>query len=233
MRLTGWILCCALLPATLAVRAGVITVFAAASLTDCLTEIARDYQTATGEQVEFNFAASSLLARQIQDGAPADIFFSADEAKMDTLASTELIATNTRATRLSNSLVIVVPAGSALKISAATDLTQSTVQRLALADPAGVPAGIYAKEWLQALGLWTALQPKVVPCLNVRATLAAVESGNAETGIVFKTDAAISEKVRAVCTASPSQTPPIRYPMAMVRATRQPALARKFLAWLE
>jgi molybdate transport system substrate-binding protein len=233
MRLTGWILCLGVLLHSVAARAGVVTVFAAASLTDCLTEMGRDYQAATGEQVEFNFAASSTLARQIEDGAPADIFFSADEAKMDALAGKGLIATNTRVKRLSNSLVIVVPVNSDLKIGSASDLNRPEVQRLALADPKAVPAGVYARAWLQKLGFWAGLEPKVVPCLNVRAALAAVESGDAEAGIVFKTDAAISKKVKVAFAAPLSETPPISYPMAMVAACKEPALAKQFLAWLK
>ncbi len=167
-----------------------VMVFAAASLTDSLKAIRASYESNATDHIEFNFAGSSTLARQIAEGAPADIFFSADEAKMDALAAKGLIEAGTRQSRLGNSLVVVVPADSPLSIRGAADLTQPQVEKIALADPAAVPAGIYAKGWLQKSGLWPALQSwRVVPTENVRAALAAVESGNVEAGVVYKTDA--------------------------------------------
>ena len=171
--------------------AATLHVFAAASLTDSLKEIAAAYEKQTGDKVMFNFGASSFLARQIEEGAPADIFFSADEAKMDGLEKKGLIIKETRTSRLSNSLVIVVTSDSALPIHSAKDLAGPAVKRVALADPKTVPAGIYAKQYLQCAGLWSAIKPKVVPTDNVRAALAAVESGNVEAGMVYKTDASI------------------------------------------
>src|SRR6059036_1497290 len=120
-----------------------INVFAAASLTDSLKEIAVAYEKQTGEKVVFNFGASSFLARQIEEGAPADIFFSADEARMNGLEKKGLIAKETRKSRLSNSLVIVVSADSSFTIQSAGDLAEPKVKRIALADPKTVPAGIY------------------------------------------------------------------------------------------
>ena len=140
-----------------------------------MKEIAAAYEKSAGDKVVFNFGASSLLARQIEEGAPADVFFSADEAKMDGLEKKGLIVKGTRRSRLSNSLVIVVAADSTLSIKTATDLTASQVKRLALADPKTVPAGLYAKEYLERVKLWPALAAKVVPTDNVRAALAAVE----------------------------------------------------------
>ena len=227
-----WTLLFGLLWTTLGARAGTITVFGATSLTDALTEIGQDYERETGEKVVFNFAASSILARQIQDGAPADVFFSADEAKMDGLARQGLIATNTRVRRLSNTLVVVVPLDAKAAALTAADLAKPEIQRVALADPKAVPAGIYAKAWLTRLGLWAAVEPKVIPALNVRAALAMVESGNVEAGIVFKTDAAISRKVKVACAAPTDETPEISYPMAIVQETKQTELARKFLDFL-
>lgn len=206
-----------------------VTVFAAASLTESLKEIAAAYEKQSGDKIVFNLGASSVLARQIEEGAPADIFFSADEAKMDALEKKNLIVKETRRSRLSNSLVIVVASDSALPLRVASDLTNSAVQRLALADPKTVPAGIYAKEYLTKAGLWSALEKKVVPLDNVRAALAAVEAGNAQAGLVYKTDAGISKKVKVAHEVPVNDGPAISYPLALVKEGKQPAAARKFL----
>ncbi len=208
-----------------------ITVFAAASLTDALKEIATGYEKTTGEKVQFNFAASNTLAQQIQAGAPADIFFSADEAKMDALDKAGLIAKDTRKDLLGNSLVIITPEDG-LKITKAEDLTQPSVKHLSLGDTKAVPAGVYAKAWLERVKLWEALQPKVVPAENVRAAMAVVESGNAEAGIVYKTDAAISKKVKVAMEIPVAEGPKITYPAAVVKESRNADAARKFLTHL-
>lgn len=208
-----------------------ITVFAAASLTDSLKEIATSYEKAAGEKVRFNFAASNTLAQQIKAGAPADIFFSADAAKMDALAAAGLIAKATRRNLLGNSLVIVTPARGPA-IASAMDLAGPAIKHLSIGDPREVPAGIYAKAWLEKAGLWAALQPKIVPAESVRTALAVVESGNAEAGIVYKTDAAISKKVKVVMEIPAADTPGVIYPAAVVADSRNTAAARKFLAHL-
>jgi molybdate transport system substrate-binding protein len=214
-----------------AVHAATLTVFAAASLTDGLREIGRNYEQATGDKIEFNFAASSILARQIEEGAPADVFFSADEAWMDALEKKGLV--KTRRNRLSNSLVIVVAADSPLSIRSPKDLTRKDILHVALADPQSVPAGIYAKEYLGKLHLWDEIAPKVVPMGNVRAALAAVESGDAEAGIVYKTDAAISKKTRVAYAVPRSDGPAISYPMAVMNETKDPKAAQSFLKYLD
>ncbi len=216
-----------------AVHAATIAVFAAASLTDGLREIARDYQIKTGDKIEFNFAASSLLARQIEEGASADIFFSADEARMDALEKKGLVEKKSRRSRLSNSLVIVVAADSTLSIQSPKDLTTEKIAHIALADPQSVPAGIYAREYLRNVHLWDAIAPKVVPMANVRAALAAVEYGDAEAGIVYKTDAAISKKTRVACAVPPQDAPKISYPMAVMKEAKEPKAARAFLEYLD
>ena len=213
----------------MSLRAAELTVFAAANLTDALKEIGAVYEKQSGDRIIFNFSASSTLARQIEEGAPADIFFSADEAKMDGLEKKGLILKDTRKSRLSNSLVIVVPAEGGAAIENARDLATDKVKRLALAEPKTVPAGIYAKEFLQKQKLWPAVEAKVIPCENVRAALAAVESGNVEAGIVYKTDAAISKKVKVAYEVPRSEGPEIRYPMAVVRDSSHVAAARKLL----
>ena len=209
-----------------------LNVFAAASLTDALKEIGVAYQQQSGDKIAFNFGASSLLARQIEEGAPADIFFSADEAKMDGLAAKGLISEHTRKSRLSNSLVIVTSADSELKITSPADLAGSKVRRIALADPKSVPAGVYSKAFLEREKLWPQVESKIVPVDNVRAALAAVESGNIEVGMVFKTDAAISKKVKIAFEVPPDTGSKISYPMAVTKNAKQVESAQKFVEYL-
>jgi molybdate transport system substrate-binding protein len=228
--LTGWLVLPGL---ALSVRAAEVNVFAAASLTDSLRQIATAYEKQSGDKIMFNFGASSTLARQIEAGVPADIFFSADEAKMDGLEKKGLIDPATRKSRLGNSLVVVVPADSTLSIQSARDLTNTSVERIALADPKAVPAGVYAKAWLEQQHLWSVMETKVVPTENVRAALAAVESGNVEAGIVYKTDAGISKKVKVAYEVPLKDAPEIIYPLALVKEGGQPKAAQKFLQYLE
>ena len=225
------LLCSAIAVSTPAVHAETITVFAAASLTDSLKVAAQRYEEQSHDKIEFNFAGSSLLARQIEEGAPADIFFSADAQWMDVLEKKGLIAKETRKDRLSNSLVIIVPKDSPPWISSPRDLLQARIGRLALADPKAVPAGIYAREYLQKQNLWTAVEPKVIPTANVRAALAAVASGNVDAGIVYKTDAAISKQVRVAYEIPAGDGPEIIYPMAAVKGPAK-AAAKNFLEYL-
>jgi molybdate transport system substrate-binding protein len=210
-----------------------LNVFAAASLADALKEIGAAYQQQTGVKLAFNFGASSLLARQIEEGAPADLFFSADEAKMDQLQKKALVLAGTRKSKLSNALVIVVAADSPLKIASAQDLTQPAVKRIALAEPKTVPVGIYAKAYLERLQLWASVERKLVPTDNVRGALAAVEAGNVEAGIVYKTDAAISRKVRVAYEVPAKEAPKISYPMAVIKESKQADAAGKLLHYLD
>jgi molybdate transport system substrate-binding protein len=219
--------------ASVNIRAAEITVFAAASLTDSLKEIAAGYEKTSGDKITFNFGASSTLARQIDAGAPADIFFSADEAQMDGLAKKDLIDPATRKSRLGNMLVVVIATDSTLQINSASDLTNAAVKQIALADPKAVPAGVYAKAWLTQQQLWPAIEPKVVPTENVRGALAAVESGNVEAGVVYKTDAGISKKVKVAYEVSAKDAPDISYPMALVKESKQPDAAKDFLNYLD
>ncbi|MDQ6802292.1 MAG: molybdate ABC transporter substrate-binding protein [Acidobacteriota bacterium] len=202
--------------------AATIRVSAAASLMDALGEIARKYQKAA---IVFNFGASSLLSRQIIEGAPADVFISADEIQMDRLQQRGLVAL--RKNILSNTLVVVVPAGSRIAIRSPNDL--ASVGRIALAQPDSVPAGVYAKAWLVKAGVWDRVAGKVVPTENVRAALAAVESGNVDAGIVYATD--ISRKVRVAFRVTSG--PKITYPAAVLTQSRERAAARRFLDYLQ
>jgi molybdate transport system substrate-binding protein len=214
------------------VAAAEIKVLAAASLTDVLQAIAGDYEKESGDKLVFNFAASSVLERQIEAGAPADIFFSADEAKMEAADQHGLIALGTRKSLLSNALVIVVEKDGSTQIKDARDLAKSDVKKVALAEPSSVPAGVYAKAYLEKMGLWAAISGKVVPTENVRAALAAVESGNVEAGFVFKTDAAISKKVRIAYEVTAAEGPKISYPVAVVKDSEHMKEAWHFLEYL-
>lgn len=214
-------------------QAAEINVSAAASLSDALRAIATNYEKQSGDKLVFNLGASSTLARQIEAGAPADIFFSADEAKMNGLEKKGLIDTTTSRSRLSNSLVVVVPFDSQATVSNAFALTNASFKKIALADPKAVPAGIYTKLWLDKFQLWPLIEPKVVPTENVRAALAAVESGNVEASVVYLTDAKIAKKVRIAYTVPAADAPKISYPCALLKETKQPGAARNFLKYLD
>jgi molybdate transport system substrate-binding protein len=214
------------------ISAAELTVYAAASLTDAMNEIGPAYEKESGDKLQFNFGASNMLARQIDEGAPADLFFSADEAKMDALEKKDLLLPGTRRSLLSNLLVIVVPADASAAPKSAADLAKPEFKKIALAEPQTVPAGIYAREYLQKIGLWDAVKEKVVPTENVRAALAAAESGNVEAGIVYKTDSLISKKVKIAVEIPAAEGPKISYPVAVLRSSKQPERARKFAEYL-
>lgn len=217
---------------TLPLAADEVLVFAAASLTDVLQEIARSYESASGDTIIFNFASSSVLARQIREDAPADLFISADELRMNELQKRGLIDPKTRQSVLSNTLVVVVPASGGMKISSATDLIDDRIRTVALADPASVPAGIYARQHLLKIGAWGRVARKVIPMENVRGALSAVESGNVDCGIVYRTDALISKHVRVAVEIPREQGPAISYPFAITMNAPAPEAARRFLAHL-
>jgi molybdate transport system substrate-binding protein len=206
-----------------------VTVFAAASLTDALREVGAVFEARTGHKVVYNFGASSDLARQIRAGAPVDLFFSADGPQMDALERAGLVKADERVDVLSNALVIVVPASSRRALSSAADLLGC--ERIALADPQAVPAGVYARTYLESLGLWSRIKDKVVPLLNVRAALAAVESEHADAGVVYRTDAALSSRVRVALEVPSGQGPPIAYPLASIVGSKKAAALelRRFL----
>ncbi len=212
--------------------AATVTVFAAASLTDSLQQIAAGYEKTSGDKIVFNFGASGTLARQIEAGAPADIFFSADEAKANGLEKEGLLVNGSRKSLLGNALVIVTPPDAAA-VHSPDELTNAVIQRLAVGDVKYVPAGTYAKIYLEKKRLWRVLEPKVVPCENVRAVLAAVASGNVDAGVVYKTDAAISKNVRIAFEVPAADGPKISYPLALVKDSPQPAAAGKFMKYLE
>ena len=209
-----------------------VNVSAAASLTDVMTEIAANYQKQTSNIIVLNFGASSVLSRQISEHEPADIFLSANEAKMDDLQKAGLIQTETRRDLLSNSLVIVVRDDSKLTIGSPEELI-SKAEKIAIANPRAVPAGIYTKQYLSSLGLWDKLESKMVPTEDVRAALAAVESGNVDAGFVYKTDADISLKVKIAFSVPVEKGPAIRYPVAIIKEAKNKSAAEDFLRYLE
>lgn len=204
-----------------------VTIFAAASATDAVNEIAEAYAAQGGGSLRPVVASSSTLARQIDQGAPADIFLSANVTWMDHLDQGGLLAPGTRVPLLSNRLVLVAPAESPLQLRLAPGLALRGLLgdgRLALGDPAHVPAGIYAKQALEALGLWDQVADRLAQASNVRAALALVDRGEVAAGIVYETDAAIAPRVRIVDAFPDAVTPPITYPLAIVAGRDTPAV---------
>jgi molybdate transport system substrate-binding protein len=208
-----------------------LLVFAAASTTEAMQDIGKEFQAKTGNTVQFSFGGSSSLARQLLAGAPADVFISADVASMNAVEKAGLLpAKNGRRDLLGNRLVVVAPRDSTLKVSSAQDL--AAVKRLSLADPAAVPAGVYAKSWLTAEKMWDALEPHVIPALDVRAALAAVEVGAADAALVYQTDALVTQRVKVLYRVPLAQTPPIRYPASWLVRSKKAAVAQAFTQFL-
>jgi molybdate transport system substrate-binding protein len=206
-----------------------VLLFAAASLTDAMKELGAAFEKRTGDHVAMGFGASSDLARQIEAGAPADVFFSADAAKVEQLEKAGLVDPAERREVLSNVLVVVVPADAKTTIGEPRDLTK--LGRVALGNPDSVPVGIYAKKWLESVGIWQELSSKIVPTVDVRASLAAAESGHVEAAIVYATDAAISKRVRVAYRVPRDQGPPIAYVLAPIKTSKKPA-ARELTRFL-
>jgi molybdate transport system substrate-binding protein len=220
-----------ILALSVSLHAAEINVYAASSLTDAMKEIGAVYEKESGAHLAFNFAASSTLARQIEEGAPADIFFSADDAQMDRLQKGDRLEASTRRDLLSNTLVIVAPSESRITLSSAADLSRQT-QKIAVGDPKLVPVGVYARAYLERLNLWKEIEPKIIPTENVRAALAVVESGNVDAAFVYKTDANVSKEVKIIFSV-PAEETAIHYPAALVKQTPRKPEAEKFLAYLE
>ena len=211
-----------LAPAATAAERGPL-VMAAASLQESLTEAADVWAAKGHPKPILSFAASSALARQLLAGAPADLFLSADEPWMDAVAKAGLLRANSRTTLLGNRLVLIAPVSSKVQLTPVRGFPLARALgdgRLALADSDAVPAGKYAKAALTALGVWSAVAAKIAPAENVRAAMALVERGAAPLGIVYATDARASRSVRVVGTFPASSHPPIRYPVALLKASR-------------
>ncbi|HKB80941.1 MAG TPA: molybdate ABC transporter substrate-binding protein [Thermoanaerobaculia bacterium] len=198
-----------------------LQVAAAASLQDALQAAGANYEKARGEHVDFAFAGSNVLAMQIRAGAPIDVFISADEKTMDAVASQ--IVPGTRRDLLSNELVVV----SLQPLHGMADLLK--VPRIALGDPSAVPAGVYTREYFQRIGVWAAIEPHVIPTANVRAALAAADGGNADAAVVYRTDALLARRAHIAFAITGPEAPVVRYPAAVLRQSRDPAAARRFL----
>lgn len=213
-----------------------LTVFAAASLTDALRALGQAWQQKGNPAPRFSFAASSGLARQIEQGAPADLFISADEPWADYLQERNLLVNATRVSPIGNSLVLISPADAARPVALARDTNLVALLgpqgRIATGDPAHVPVGRYAQAALTWMGQWDALAPRLARADSVRSALLLVERGEAPYGIVYGTDAAISQGVRVVGTFPAESHTPVTYPFAVTRRAEGNAQARAFLAFL-
>jgi molybdate transport system substrate-binding protein len=224
-------------------NAPAVVVFAAASLTDAVSEVARAFSargTGSGSEptdrtlVRTSFAASSVLAKQIEAGAPADVFLSADSDWMDYLEQRKLLRAGTRRDLLGNELVLIAPVSSAVQVTLGprVDLTAALAGgRLATGDPDSVPVGRYAQAALMHLGIWDQVEPRLVRAENVRMALEYVARREASLGIVYRTDALAEKRVRLVDVFPPSTHPPITYPVALTAGATPTAAA--FEAFLD
>jgi molybdate transport system substrate-binding protein len=209
-----------------------VTVSAAASLREVMTELEAEYEAAhPGVEVRTNFAASGALRQQIEQGAPVDLFVSAAAAPMDALAKSGRVDAATRRVLAGNELVLIVPAQGST-VNAFADLARAEVRRVALGAPASVPAGEYAQEVLRAAGVLEAVRAKAVYAQDVRQVLAFVSSGNADAGIVYRTDAAVTKRVRVAAVAPSGSHRAIEYPVAIVNGGPNTEGARAYLTFL-
>jgi molybdate transport system substrate-binding protein len=209
-----------------------LKISAGTSLSEAMTEIAAIYEKEHGEKPQLNLGGSNALARQIMAGAPCDVFLSADVATLNLLRGEDLLHENSITELLGNSLVVITPASSTLRISGAADLASPSIKRLALGDPTAVPAGVYARMWLEGTKQWDKVSGKIVATENVRAALTAVASANAQAGVVYRTDAMISKDIRVAYEIPANQVPPIIYPAAVTKSSPDPGKAIRFISFL-
>ncbi|BAZ09123.1 molybdenum ABC transporter periplasmic molybdate-binding protein [Calothrix sp. NIES-4071] len=209
-----------------------LLVSAAASLKEVLEEVKTNYQQSRpGVTVNYNFGASGALLQQIQQGAPADVFISAAKRQVDTLEQAGQLVSGTRKNLAKNRLVLIVPRN-VTNVTSFFNLTRDDIRKIAIGEPRSVPAGQYAEQVLKQLKIYDKIRPKFVFANNVRQVLAAVESGNADAGLVYRTDAAISNKVKTVVSASETYHAPIIYPAAVLKQSKNQQAAREFLQYL-
>ncbi|MGF1690998.1 molybdate ABC transporter substrate-binding protein [Photobacterium kagoshimensis] len=230
----AWLVCgVGLVASQYTYAAETVTVFAASSLTNAVTELSDRYQEKNGVDSRLSFASSSALARQISQGAPADIYISANVKWMDYLQSLQVIENDSRKPLLENSLVMVAPLSypnDTVTPSASWDVAATLMDtRMAVGDPNHVPAGRYAQQALENLGVWEAAKPHLARANNVRSALVLVERGESNLGIVYKTDAKISKKVKIVAEFPDSSHAPIRYPMAIVKNKATPVVQNYYM----
>lgn len=208
-----------------------LNVFAAASLTDAAQELQKLYNKEHPDiKIVYNFASSGTLQKQIEEGAPADLFISAGKKQMDTLQEAGLIVDSTRQNLLGNELVLIVPQDSS--VSSFKDLATDKIGKIGIGTPETVPVGKYSQEALTTMGIWESLQPKLVMAKDVRQVLTYVESNNVDAGLVYRSDTYGVDKVRIVETAPAESHSPIVYPMAIVKASQQQAAAEDFFTFL-
>lgn len=210
-----------------------LLVSAAASLQDALEKIQPGFEADHPNiKITYNFGSSGALQQQIEQGAPADVFISAGIPQMDALEKKDLLQPDSRQNLLSNRLVLIVPKNSTLGLTSFDDLAKNDIKQISAGEFRSVPAGQYAEQVLSSLGLLDQVNPKLVLANNVRGVLAAVESGNVDAGIVYATDAVLSEQVTQVAIAPENLHQPITYPLAIVSSSEHPAEARTFVDYL-
>ena len=210
-----------------------ITVLAAISLKEAITEIGKDFEKTHDAKVEFVFGASGALATQIEAGSPADVFVSAADAQVNKLEKANLVDPKSRQLIANNSLVLIVPAATKSTITKFEDLANADVRRLAIGEPKSVPAGMYAQQTLKSLKLDTAVADKLIMGANVKQVLDYVVRGEADAGLVYATDAAAAKKdVTVIATADPKWHEPINYPAVVVSGSKQAGLAGEFVSAL-
>lgn len=233
-RCLGWALALSVC-APFAAQAGDVTVFAASSMTNAMAKIEHGFEEETGHDLSVSLAGSSALARQIQQGAPADVFISANPGWMDALEADGLLAPDTRFDLLGNRIVLIAHDADARPVNITPDLDLAGLLaggKLAMASVNAVPAGIYGKAALEHLDLWNSVAPQVVQTKNVRAALALVSLGEAPFGVVYATDAAADDRVRVVSEFPQDSHPPIVYPAAGI-AGRNRKAATDFMTFLQ
>ena len=207
-----------------------LTVSAAASMQDALQAVGEAYQESSNTSVSYNFGSSGTLQQQIEQGAPVDVFISAAQKQMDALEAKNLLLAGTRQDLLKNEVVLIVPRN-ANAPSGFQDLT-GNIERFSLGQPESVPAGQYGKEVLTSLNLYEQIEPKTVFAKDVRQVLTYVETGNVDAGIVYATDALLSDQVKVVATAPEASHEPIIYPVAVLERTENPEAAKEFVQFL-
>jgi len=206
---------------------------AAASMTDAMKEIANSYEKKNANiKIVLNFASSGALQQAIEQGAPADVFISAAQKQMDSLEKSGLLATGTRKNLLENKVVLIVPKDSKLKLTKFEDVLNADVKKIGLGEPKGVPVGQYSAEIFKKLGILDEVNAKAVFGSSVRQVLSWVDAGEVDAGVVYATDAAISNGNKVICTAPAGSHKPVVYPMAIIKSTKQLAPAQAFVDYL-
>jgi molybdate transport system substrate-binding protein len=224
------ILLLAAAPCMPAQNGGAVLVSAAISLKDAFEEIGLEFEAQTGIRVQLNLGGSGLLQKQIEAGAPVDVYASAGMKQMDALESGGLIVQGTRRSFVRNSLVLIVPSNSARAIRSFNDLTRPDISKVAIGNPKTVPAGQYAEQTLKSLGIWDSLKDRLVPAGDVRQVLEYVTRGEVEAGIVYASDVPVSHGKTVIAASAPEDShSPILYPIAIVKGTESAGAARKFV----